>query len=531
MRRIFLSIVVLLNFVGVKAQPDDFEITLEEAVLNGLSGIHSFAVAQNQSEWLWVGGRVNGLHGYLPPSSFPAYTQNEILTVVNLNTAQIWTSAIDLLPDSVAEHISSSNMEFYQEGDYLYFIGGYGWSAAANDFITFPKLTAIHVSGLIDAIKNGTNIAPFFRQITYPELAITGGQLGKLNETYYLIWGHTFTGRYNHINGPTFTQNYSYQIRKFEIEDDGNSLNITGYSAVTDSAHFRRRDYNISPMIFPDGTEGFTAFTGVFQPDKNLPYLNSVDIYASGYTVNNTFQQKLNQYHTARLPVWDSTSNAMHTVFFGGIGQYVPDSLNPNLWVEDTLVPFVKTVSRITRVSNASYETSLPIQMPGFIGANAEFIPIESTSLFTHSKIFRLDAIDTARTLVGFIVGGIVSPRENIFQGNESESSAYNKIIKVYIRKKGQLSDVSYFSKPDNFKAWPNPSKGKINLSFSLSAPAEISLYITNNEGRTVETLLSAAHKSGNIQLAWNTRPYPDGIYFCNLQINGIVQTFRLSVK
>ncbi len=532
MNKLFLAAVFLFSILLSYSQPEEFEVFLEEVqIIPGLEGMHSYAHAQHQSEWLIVGGRLNGLHAYLPPTAFPIYTQNNTLTVIDVNTQQFWASDAIVLPDSIREHITSSNMEYVQEGDYLYFIGGYGWSTPDSDFVTFPKLTAIQVPDLIQAIKNQTDITPYFRQIHSPDLAVTGGQIGRLGNLYYLVWGHNFKGRYNHTNGPTFTQTYSYQIRKFEIQDDGTSLALANYTAITDSANFRRRDFNLSPQVFQDGSEGFTGFTGVFQPERNIPYLNSVDITPSGYTVNNSFQQKLNQYHTARLPVFDSANNAMHTVFFGGIGQYYPDSLNPNLWVEDTLVPFVKTVSRITRYNNTTFEMSLPIGMPGYVGTNAEFIPLEG-ALFKSNGILKLNSLDTTKTLVGYIWGGIESPRKNIFQGSESESFASPKILKVYLKKNGFISKVQHpLNFLTNFSAYPNPAKGKMHLSFSLKASAKVLVYITDSYGRIVETLLPIQDKEGEVALNWNARPYSEGIYFCNVQINGVVQGFPLMLK
>ncbi|MBX7243520.1 MAG: T9SS type A sorting domain-containing protein [Bacteroidia bacterium] len=530
MKKLLLVAGMLFSVFLSCAQPDDFDVFLEETQIPGLEGMHSYAFAQHQSQWLIAGGRLNGLHAYLPPTAFPIYTQNNTLTVIDVNTQQFWASDAIVLPDSVREHITSSNMEYHQSGDYLYFIGGYGWSTPDSDFVTFPKMTAIQVPGLIQAIKNQMDITPYFRQITDSALAVTGGQLAKLGDTYYLVWGHNFKGRYNHTNGPTFTQTYSYQIRKFEIVDDGVTLSLSNYSAITDSANFRRRDFNLSPQIFPDGTEGLRGFTGVFQPQRDIPYLNSVDITPSGYTVNNTFQQKLNQYHTARLPVYDSVNNAMHTVFFGGIGQYYPDSLNPNLWVEDTLVPFVRTISRITHYNNATFEMSLPLQMPGFIGSNAEFIPLES-SIFRSNGILRLNALDTTKVLIGHIWGGIESPRKNIFKGSESESFASPRIFEVYLKKSGQITNIHPVTLLSEFKAYPNPARGKMHITFSLKSAANVKVYITDSNGRTIETLMPVQEKEGAISLLWNSRPYSEGLYFCNVQINGVMQGFPVIVR
>ncbi|MBD3724574.1 MAG: hypothetical protein IE891_07305, partial [Flavobacteriaceae bacterium] len=75
----------------------------------------------------------------------------------------------------------------------------------ANDHITHNKLTAIDVVGLMNAVQNGTSITSFFKQISSPNFTITGGQLGKIGNDFYLVGGHKFDGRYNPMNNPTFT--------------------------------------------------------------------------------------------------------------------------------------------------------------------------------------------------------------------------------------------------------------------------------------------------------------------------------------
>ena len=143
----------------------------------------------------------------------------------------------------------------------------------------------------------------------------------------------------------------------------------------------------------------------------------------------------------------------------------------------------------------------------------------------------RFNALDTAKTLVGYIWGGIESPRRNIFQGSESESFPSNKILKVYLKKTGTMTSVQHYTPLVDFNASPNPASTKVKLAFSLSQKANTYLYITDSNGRIVETLLPLQEKQGNVSLIWNARTYAAGMYFCNLQINGIMQTFPLMIQ
>jgi hypothetical protein len=110
----------------------------------------------------------------------------------------------------------------------------------------------------------------------------------------------------------------------------------------------------------------------VFQYAEDIPWLNTVDVDANGYTVVPDFEQLLNQYHTAHLPAYSSAANTMHTVFFGGIGRYYFDG-NGQLW-DDVNVPFVNTISRVTRSGSGAMEETAIGHMPALLGSSAEFI-------------------------------------------------------------------------------------------------------------------------------------------------------------
>ncbi len=63
----------------------------------------------------------------------------------------------------------------------------------------------------------------------------------------------------------------------------------------------------------------------------------------------------------------------MHTLFFGGMSQYYYQN---NTLIQDNQVPFVKTISRLSRDTNGNFsEHLLPVEMQGFKGSSAEFIP------------------------------------------------------------------------------------------------------------------------------------------------------------
>jgi len=484
-------IVTLLLTINIQAQTSPFTIVIEPIDIPDLGGVQSFAYAQNDGKWLIVGGRLDGLHQRQPNAAFDAAGNNNQLIVVDPVNMQKWSAPITSLPVSIQEQISSTNMEFYQEGDYLYFIGGYGYSATAADHITYPNLTAIKVSDVITAVINQTSFTSFFRQSNDPLFAVTGGRLKKIDSNYYLLGGQKFTGRYNPMgpnSGPGFVQEYTDEIRIFTLVDDGVTITVNHIQQYTDATNLHRRDYNAEQQIMTNGQEGITMFSGVFQQTADLPFLNSVNVDQNGYTVNNNFQQYYNHYHCAVLPVYESANNKMHTVFFGGIAQYYDNS---GTLVQDDNVPFVKTIARVTRDENGIMaEYKLPIEMPTLLGAGSEFIPNLSIPHY-NNKVFKLDDIaDGDTVLAGYIYGGISSTAQNIFFINDgTQSSASSQIFKVLLTKANPLSVDDLNAKSINsinMVVFPNPNNGNINIKYTLVESGDVKIKLFDIQGKII---------------------------------------------
>ena len=153
-------------------------------------------------------------------------------------------------------------------------------------------------------------------------MAVTGGRLAKINDTFLLAGGQRFEGRYNPHgpdHGPGFVQEYTNEIRKFMIEYENDTPVIKNYSAIKDTINLHRRDYNLVPQVFKNDELGFTMFSGVFQYEEDIPFTSFVDIVEGSHKVSKGFDQKFNHYHSAVLPIYDKASAAMYSVFFGGI--------------------------------------------------------------------------------------------------------------------------------------------------------------------------------------------------------------------
>jgi len=478
---------ILFSF-SLFAQSAPFNIYIEPMDIFGVGGIQAYAFGQDNGKWLIVGGRLDGLHRRQRFAAFDIAGNNNQIIVIDPISQQKWSAPITSLSVGLQEQLSSTNMEFHQDGKYLYIIGGYGYNTANAAKKTFDNLTAIDVPAVISAVINGNSFTSYFRQISDAQFAVTGGHLEKINNTFYLIGGNQFDGDYNPMGNPTFTQVYTDAIRKFNLTDDGTTIKITHLQEIKDASNLHRRDYNALPQILPNGAEGITVFSGVFQPTIDLPFLNSVNIDSTSYTVNNTFQQYYNHYHCAVLPLSSSTAKEMHNVFFGGIAQYYDSS---GVLVQDNNVPFIKTIARVTRNSDGKMaEYKLPIEMPSLLGASAEFIPNISVPHF-NNNVLKLDDLVKDSTFVGYIYGGINSTAANIFFSNTgTQSSASSQIFKVYVIKNStsgihNLNEQSIGSL--KIQVFPNPNDGEFIVKFNLNKIAETKISLYGVDGKKIE--------------------------------------------
>ena len=255
-----------------------------------------------------------------------------------------------------------------------------------------------------------------------------------------------------------------------------------------DTVNLHRRDYNVTDQILPDGSEGITAFSGVFQYGVDLPFLNCVNIDSNSYVVNNAFSQYYNHYHCAVLPIYAEAKNEMHSLFFGGIAQYY-DSLG--ILVQDNNVPFVKTIARVTRDgSGLMSEYKLSNEMPAFLGAGSEFIPIESLPRFANG-VFKLDSLLADTTLLGYIYGGISSSDPNIFFINTgAQSIASSQLFKVYhIKNSTQGNHELNKQSVGTLKmmVYPNPNDGNFTIKYQLAKKSDVEIKLVDMKGSILE--------------------------------------------
>lgn len=480
---------IFLALIFFPGAAQDIDFVLKSRTINGLGGVQSFAGGVWQDNWFIFGGRLDGLHQRMPFSSFDASGNNIQIIMVLPGQDKVIKRPLTELSKPMQEQLSSTNMEFFQDGRYLYVVGGYGFSSTANDHITYRHLTAIDLEKLSASMLTGGPLSSAFRQISHDIFEVTGGYLGRIGDIYYLVGGQKFEGRYNPMgpnHGPGFIQQYTDAVRRFKLHDDGQSLSVSDIEQWTDMALLHRRDYNMLPQIMPGGSEGLTAFSGVFREDADLPFLNCVNINPQGYSVQPSFSQLYNHYHCATLPMYDSLSGVMHNVFFGGIAQYYVEN---GTVIKDDNVPFVKTIADVVRQPDGTMkEVRLSAEMPAYLGSGAEFFMAPGIPAYSN-EVVRLHSLAGDTVMVGYIFGGIASTAKNIFfVNNGTQSKASPSVFEVYLVRKKATSSSDPLPVVYDLTVFPNPAAEMVTLSFAVKHKADIKLTVANAAGKILFT-------------------------------------------
>ncbi|MGZ8560471.1 MAG: hypothetical protein ACXWV3_02690 [Flavisolibacter sp.] len=529
--------VLVLGSAGIgSAQSRQYQVLLEPVNINGLVGVQAYAFGQHDGKWLIIGGRLDGLHRRQPFASFAESGNNKQLIVIDPVKQLKWYAPLITLSTDLQEQLSSTNMQFHQEGKYLYITGGYGYSRTVGNHTTYDKLTAVDVTKTIEAIINEASFTSCFRQISGSGFAVTGGHLKKILDTYYLVGGQKFIGRYNPMgpdHGPGFFQQYTNQVRKFTIKDDGVNISIENYSAVTDALAFHRRDNNVVPQILPDGKEGLTVFSGVFQLNADIPFLNSVTINSGGYAINHSFAQYYNHYHSAVVPLYSKKDNEMHNIFFGGIAQYYDSA---GVLVQNSDVPFVNTIASVIRDNNGKLaEYKLPVELPSLLGAGAEFILLPSIPHYANDVI-KLDNLDAGKTLVGHIYGGIASSAANVFwinTGNESKAS--NQLFRVYIIKsnKNTFGDLNTQSTNGlQMQVYPAINESALYINFHLAQILKVEIQVKDESGNVIiNEMLKGLNTGNNIIQKRISGLRRGSTYWVSLKTQGINAVQKINIE
>ncbi len=417
-----------------------FNVELREVTIPGMPALQSFAYAQNGGEWLLVSGRRSGLHAIDTTlvNAFPTSGANDSVYVVNPASQQVWSAPLTSLPDSLADPLKATNANAYQDGDWLYLIGGYGHDSRTDSMITFPTLTAVNVPAMMAAVKARTSLAPAVSRTSNFAWKVAGGQLMKMNGRFYLVMGQRFDGLYSANPGywDQFVQIYTERIQVGRITPPP-SLGFAVETIISQdpnewARNFHRRDLNVVGAYDPAGNKRLAVYGGVFVPGRDAAY--RVPVYVSGTTatVDSTFFQAMSQYDAASLLLYDRTNRGMYTTLFGGISLYFYDDKRQQLH-SDTGLPFIDDVSVIAVTAGGTRQWAFPWALPGLLGADARVILNEEAPMDPELGVVYLDALPRgAATQVGWMYGGIQSTVPQT-DDQRAQTSASNRVFRVMV--------------------------------------------------------------------------------------------------
>lgn len=446
-------------------------------------GFHSYAWASHDSLVLVVGGRRDGLHARQPFNAFPQNFNNDSLFVGHLASGTWKSLPLSQMPVSIAEQLALTNPVFTQIGDTLYFGGGYGYVASAQDHITYPALCLIDVPGMVQAVWQQGNASSFVQQIQDQRMAITGGYMGEINGKLFVAGGHRFDGRYNPMGNPTYSQTYTEALLWFHV--DRNNMQLSQVQSLSDPGHLHRRDFSLLDEMTRTGKPGYVISSGVFQVNQDLPWLYPVRIREDGIVPEPSFSQQLANYHGAHLSLFDSIHDQLHHLFLGSMSRYYYQ--NGQL-IDDPLVPFVPTISRVSRYADSSLaEFVMPDILPGYFGASAEFVPRSFAPQYPNG-VFRLHEMQADSFLLGYLLGGLESSSPNPFSANQTQlTKASLRVFEVWIKQDQSMASEAFEAPlPFEAKLLPNPGNGTALWLQAADVLGQVAVEVFDASGKRV---------------------------------------------
>jgi hypothetical protein len=332
-----MAICLTLLFTGCKTKPP-YTVNLQEFANPAFPNLHSYTHATYKDKIVLFGGRLRGLH-----SSSYAFGQSNVNATIYVIDTHNWnanpatwsvSSRVDTLllqTDSVGPtpflnrgQFRANNAEFFTKDTTLYLIGGLLGSGHGDpNPTTLPLFTAINLGALVSAVTNGTTMpASSIHQVQDTLFGITGGEIGMMDNTVYLVFGWRFNGNgyYAHrVN--TFTYNNNAQTGlSYTLNPvcptcwDGH----TGYDSVT-AGNFRRRDGSMSPMVDPsDGTQSFLYYSGVFK-NGNTNFDTPIWIKNGSAQEDSSFHMRSNVYTCMVIPFYSQKNKESYATLLGGM--------------------------------------------------------------------------------------------------------------------------------------------------------------------------------------------------------------------
>lgn len=403
------------------------------SVASSLPAVRDPVVVSSQGEWLILSASQGDFHDFNNNFIDTLYVYNPV-------TQEIHSMSLDCtnLPEDIKNQLKSSDPNPLIDGDTLYMIGGF-FTADNINFMTLNTLSSFNVPGIIQAIKSDdTNLLPFVAvQTTIPEFRVTGGQLGKIGDHFYLAFGQSCVGNYC-----ATSQTYTNSLYKFQMDPTLSHIDILDSVTRSDASNsgWRRRDYSLAPIIL-NNTPQLFALAGPFtQGDNAAVWTNGISFDQNLISNDHVITQQANQYEAPLLSMYSAQAQKTYVTTFG--------SLSNTYWTSgglfyDNTTPYGNILDMISIGSNDAAEyanlqpvcSGQPLASCLYMGIGTAFI--HAGNFYDARKILQLDALpmDTP-VLVGYLYGGLVSTGQEPFGTSPTEAS--NSVYAVYVTRKNQ---------------------------------------------------------------------------------------------
>ena len=247
----------------------------------------------------------------------------------------------------------------------------------------------------------------------------------------------------------------------------------------------------MNPIVDANGKIRLMVYSGVFQYNVNRPFLNVALLDALQFEEIFDFDQKFAAYNCSRIGFYEVQKNRMHQLFLGGMAEYFRDS--SGTLVQDTYVPFVRSLSCVTRNEKGGFEEFLlNDELPGYYGTNAEvFVRAEIPRY--KEDIIDLDAIQEDTSFIGYVFGGIYnpSPDRNPWLNNLAHTtSASNQLIRIrYLKNQSTgVEPIQNKKIQADIRIYPNPAGNATKVFLIGTAESSrVHIWIQDMDGIIVD--------------------------------------------
>lgn len=233
---------ILLAALATLAMPDSFAQTVRELppaayeLYPTLREMYGYAVGAYHNYLIVFGGSIRSDVPELYKGDFP----NLDILLIDLARKRASAYTSSNLEGTLAEQASSTGMAYYQQGNTLYLLGGYGYSESNGHYITFPYLAVIELDSAIESLIAGRTFQSDCYQLCDDRLAVFGSLMDSNQDEFFLL-----NGKFAYKLQP-FSDHAQYfedtmegQARTFRLKGKGQSLQLGEFQTWYDLEGFR----------------------------------------------------------------------------------------------------------------------------------------------------------------------------------------------------------------------------------------------------------------------------------------------------